>query len=64
MLRIPGTTPRDDACSIVALDLKMLSWFDLNHRHIHRDTWHKGKSLKHGGRCTAATAANAAAAVY
>ena len=45
-------------CVIVALDMKMLSWFDLllcaNHRHIHRDCWHKGKALEHGWRCSAA----------
>ena len=46
-------------CLIIALDVKMLSWFDMlrctNHTHIHRrDCWHKGKSLEHGRRCTAA----------
>ena len=49
----------DNACLIIALGVKMLSWFDLllstNDTHIHRDYWHKGKSLKHGyRRCTAA----------
>ena len=37
----------DDVCLMVALDVKMLC-FDLLHQpHIHRDHWHKGKSLKH-----------------
>ena len=46
----------DDVCLIVALDVKMLSWVDFllctNHKHIHRDCWHKGKSLNCG--CEAA----------
>ena len=48
-------------CFIVALNVILLSCLDLllftNHTRIrvHRDYWHKGKSLKHGSfRCTAA----------
>ena len=48
----------DDACLIVATDVKMLSWFDLllctNHTQYNWYYWHQDKSLKHGGRCIAA----------
>ena len=55
MLRIPGTRS-DDVCFIVALDVKMLSWFDFlpSTNHTHRDYWYKGENLKHGCRYTAA----------
>ena len=45
-------------CLIVALGVKMLSWFDpllcTSRTHIHRDYWLKGMGLKHGWRGTAA----------
>ena len=49
----------DDVILIFALDMKMLSWFDLrlctNYTLIlNRDYWYKGKSFKQGCRCIAA----------
>ena len=45
-------------CLIAALDVNILSWFDLllctNHKHIRRDSWHEGKRWKYGLRCNAA----------
>ena len=40
---MPGMSS-DDACLTVALDVLILSWFDLllpcaSHTHIHRDYW-------------------------
>ena len=53
----------DDVRLFVALNVIMLSWFDLllctDRRHIHRDYWHKGNDLKQGCRCTAAACAAA-----
>ena len=48
-------------CLIIALDVtKILSWFDLPccapTTHVHRDYWHKVKSLKHVRRRAAAAA--------
>ena len=59
ILRIPRMR-LDDACLTVALDVLILSWFDLlllctRHTHIHHDYWHKGEILDCGGRRTAAT---------
>ena len=57
MLRIPGMTS-NNVPLIVALDAKMLSWFDLllcaNHTQVYRDHWHIDKNFMHGCRCTAA----------
>ena len=46
-------------CWIGRVNHVMLSWLDLlllcaNHTHMRRDYWHKGESLEHGCRCTAA----------
>ena len=47
----------DEGCLDATSDLRMLTWFHLlpcsNHTNIHRDYWHRGKSLKRC-RCTAA----------
>ena len=46
MRSVPGMRS-DDVCLIVALDVKVLLWFDLllllctNHTHIRCDYWHK-----------------------
>ena len=57
MLRVPDIRT-DDIRLVVALDVKLLLWFDLllfaNHTHIHHGHWHKGKSLKHGSYSCAA----------
>ena len=48
-------------CLTVALDVLMLSRFDLlllrtSHTHIHREYWHKGESLERDCRCAASAA--------
>ena len=57
MLRVTAGARFDDACLIVALDVKKLRCA-MSCRapitHIHHDYWHKGKSLKHGCCCVAA----------
>ena len=54
MLCVPGMLRFDDVRLIGASGVNMLSWFDLlvcattTHTYIHRDYWHRWKSLNHG----------------
>ena len=51
---VPGMLRFDDVRLIGASGVNMLSWFDLlvcattTHTYIHRDYWHRWKSLNHG----------------
>ena len=51
MLRIPGMRSDDVYWTVALDDLVLLC---TSHTHIHRDYWHKGETLEHGCRCTAA----------